>query len=372
MKKFPQQISLAIIVLACLLGLTACNSKKENSPQNFDRRGLLENVANNLISPAFDSLHSEAKALQAATQNFVNAPSLGTLEALQTQWIQTYTTWQSANMYNFEFLIEPNTLDKSLFEEIGAFPVDSALIEQYISQGDYSFANFNRDTRGFLAMDYLLFRTDGNQQAIVDAFTNDNKRGLYLKAVADHLLAKIEQSRNRWLEAKASFIANDGTDAGSSLTLLFNQFNLGYERIKNFKLGIPLGKRAPLTSPAPMYVEAYYSGISLDMIRANMKAIENIWRGVGADGQDGLGFQDYLLAVPGGKELSDNTEAQLSIIYQKLDALDKQTRLSTLINTQYQAVEALHNEMLKHTRYFKSDMSSLLGLYITYDSGDGD
>jgi predicted lipoprotein len=355
-----------------LIGLTACDSKKEGQPQNFDRRGLLENIANNLITPAFDSLYNEAKRLQKATQSFVDAPSLSTLESLQAQWKQTYTVWQSANMYNFDFLIEPNTFDKSLFEEIGVFPADSNLIEQYISQGNYSFANFQRNTRGFLAMDYLLFRTDGNQQAIVDAFINNSNRRLYLKAVAYHLLLKIEQTRARWRERKASFIANDGTGAGSSLNLLFNEFNLGYERIKNFKLGIPLGKKAPMTSPAPMYVEAYYSGVSIEMIRANMKAIENIWRGVGANGQDGLGFQDYLLAVAGGKELSDNTEAQLAVIYQKLDALDSQARLSTLIETQYTTVVALHTEMLKHTRYFKSDMSSLLGLYITYDSGDGD
>jgi len=35
-------------------------------------------------------------------------------------------------------------------------------------------------------------------------------------------------------------------------------------------------------------------------------------------------------------------------------------------------IEALYHELQIHTRYFKSDMSSLLGITITYSSGDGD
>jgi hypothetical protein len=36
------------------------------------------------------------------------------------------------------------------------------------------------------------------------------------------------------------------------------------------------------------------------------------------------------------------------------------------------AATNFHTELQKHTRFFKSDMSSLLGLAITFSSGDGD
>jgi hypothetical protein len=47
-------------------------------------------------------------------------------------------------------------------------------------------------------------------------------------------------------------------------------------------------------------------------------------------------------------------------------------RLDSLITTNPQPAIDLHTELQRHTRFFKSDLSSLLGLTITYSSGDGD
>jgi hypothetical protein len=46
--------------------------------------------------------------------------------------------------------------------------------------------------------------------------------------------------------------------------------------------------------------------------------------------------------------------------------------MSELIRSNPQALVALHTEMQKLTRFIKSEMSSLLGISITYSSGDGD
>jgi uncharacterized protein len=43
-----------------------------------------------------------------------------------------------------------------------------------------------------------------------------------------------------------------------------------------------------------------------------------------------------------------------------------------LVAQNHPTVDALHTELQKHTRFFKSDMSSLLGIAITFSSGDGD
>mgnify|MGYP007059449494 CR=1 FL=1 len=46
--------------------------------------------------------------------------------------------------------------------------------------------------------------------------------------------------------------------------------------------------------------------------------------------------------------------------------------MSELITTDAGRLENLHTEMQKLTRFFKSELSSLLGISITYSSGDGD
>lgn len=363
------------LFLACLITapcLWACDSQRSEGPSRFDRRRLLSDVSNHIITPAFDSLLANLEQLQARTQAFVQDPTLDGLWALQQQWKASMAAWQAACFYNFDFLLpDITTSERGLFEEIGVFPANTSQIETRINNNQTNFNDFARDTRGFMGMEYLIFRTDANQQAILDAFVQQVNRRHYLLAVANHMLEKVTERRQRWLQQKDQFMADGRTDASSSLNKLFNEFSMGYERIKNFKVMLPLGKRPGQSQAEPTYVEAYYSGLSTEMIRLNLQAIERLWRGIGADGQDYTSFRDYLLEIEGGQQLVQNTENQLQVIYQKLDALGHE-RLSVLIETQPEQVNELLTELARHTRFFKSDMVSLLSLYITYDSGDGD
>jgi hypothetical protein len=46
--------------------------------------------------------------------------------------------------------------------------------------------------------------------------------------------------------------------------------------------------------------------------------------------------------------------------------------MQSRIQTSPQALIDIHTELQKNTKNFKSEMSSLLGIAITYASGDGD
>jgi predicted lipoprotein len=100
----------------------------------------------------------------------------------------------------------------------------------------------------------------------------------------------------------------------------------------------------------------------------------NIWNGTGADGTDYTGFKEYLAEVAGGPELIAATEQQLAVIQTALNAIPETPPLSAQIASDDAMTKAvtLHDELQKNTRYFKSDMSSRLGIAITYSSGDGD
>ena len=67
-----------------------------------------------------------------------------------------------------------------------------------------------------------------------------------------------------------------------------------------------------------------------------------------------------------------DTELQWNVIGTELSALDSQTPLHAMIIGQSPQLERLFAELTKHTRFIKSEMSSLLGISITYASGDGD
>jgi hypothetical protein len=371
MNKSYSGFGLLAVFLTAIVVLFACNKDSEGSSDNFDRKKMLENYADNLIIPAFDDLTRKTEALSDAINNFTNEPSELTLQLAQESWKFAYLSWQYANAYNFGPGGEEG-LKKSLVEEIGTFPVSASDIDSMLVLNSYNLTNLRRDTRGFLALDYLLFSLDNNNSAVLNKYIASENARNNLKAITAHLLNSIKTVNTAWNGAfRNTFVENAGTSVGSSTSMLFNEFVKSYESIKNFKFGLPIGMRPGQTQTEPARVEAYYSGVSVEMAKAHLTAIELLWNGTSKIGVDGIGFKEYLESVEGGSALVAATEAQLTVLNQKMNALSND-RLSDQVNSNLPELMALYVELQKHTRYFKSDMASLLGIAITFSSSDGD
>ena len=357
----------------CLgLSFSACDTKSPEPTDAFDRRAMLQQFADQLIKPAFVQLQSQVDALHTAVLAFNTAPSAPALIDLQQLWISAYSDWQYANAYNFGPAGESG-LRKSLVEEIGTFPASTSKIDLAISSGQWNVEDFNRDARGFLALEYLLFGQNQSADELAAAFTGNENRRIYLAAIAKHLQDRSKEVLTAWNGSYyGSFLSNNGTDVGSSTSLLYNEFVRSYESIKNYKLGLPLGKRTGQTQAEPQLVEAYYSGESLRMLKLHVAAIEDLWHGRTKNGQDGIGFREYLDKVEGGKALIVSTETQLTALKAALNAVPSSPSIAAQITGDKSFLEALYVEFSKMTRFFKSDLSSLLGIAITFSSSDGD
>jgi hypothetical protein len=349
----------------CCAALPACKDPEQSNTTAFDRPAMLRQYANNVIQPAYGNLRNGIEGLALNWEAFKLSPTVDLLDGLRQNWTLCYGRWQAANAYNFGPAGEEG-LRKGLIEEIGTFPANTTKIETFIAAGDTSFQNFNRDTRGFLALEYLLF-DEANGSLLADT-----KRQAYCDALIRHLRTRVNEVNSAWATYTTTFAAADGTDVGSSTSQLYNEFVRSFESIKNFKVGLPAGKRPGQTQPEPQLVESYHSDKSLEMMKLHLAAIEKIYAGIGANGQDGLGLKDYVQSVVGGPELVTATEAQWAKVNAALAAVPTDRPLSDLMAENHPTVDALHTELQKHTRYFKSDMSSLLGIAITFSSGDGD
>lgn len=323
---------------------------------------MLAYYADEQLQPAFDSLSVAAEALHSSLLGLAPQSQLGDLTELRGAWLESYRHWQRASNFNVGPAAEQG-LRKRMVEELGTFPVSETKIAQKISAGDTTHADFDRDSRGLFAIEYLLFA--GNDAAALERLNQPGTR-TYLRALCRHFEQKTKEVSDQWPGFRSSFVASDGTSAGSSTVQLYNEFLLSYEGLKNFKLGLPLGLRMGQNQAEPQKVEAYYSGQSLRGIALQMQALEAFWRGNGT-----TGFRNYLLASAGGAELVASTEQQLRLIQARIEACGN-GRLDSLITTNPQPAIELHTELQRNTRFFKSDMSSLLGLTITFSSGDGD
>ncbi|HRK05422.1 MAG TPA: imelysin family protein [Chlorobiota bacterium] len=357
-----------IILVAAAVVLTACGGTDNGPDDGFDRTTMLTSLADGLIIPSYNELDSDVAALESAVTSLTAAPSPANLNAAQVAFVASAMSFQWVVSYDFG---PADNVFGDLDDVVGTFPANSSVIDSRILTGDTTTADFQHDVRGFAALDYLLF--GGDNTALVDVLQGAEgaNRRAYLNSIVRHLRTNVQRVSTAWSTYRSEFINRNGTDVGSSSSVLFNSMNMSHELAKNFKVGLPGGFRAGQVSPEPRRVEAYYSGISTDLLREHVKAIRSIWEGRNKDGQSLTGFRAWLTKVPGGDRLIVDTETQLDVVQTSLENLGS-SKLADLCDQRDSRVNTLHTELQKLTRFYKSELSSLLGLSITYSSGDGD
>jgi predicted lipoprotein len=364
---------LILTTITLTLLIFACKKDEQDKVEAFDRGVMLRNYAENLVVPAYKDLQNNVATLQQKADQFISDISEEKLQDLQNTWIEAYKTFQYTNAYNFGPAGEQG-LNKSFTEEVATFPVSISKVENILSTGTYNFNDFNRDARGFLTVEYLIFgKLNESNNDVLALFNNNEIRKNFLIACLANIKSRVDNVTNAWNTSFVnSFVSNNGTAAGSSTSQFYNEFVKSYETIKNFKIELPLGLRPGQTQAEPQLVEALYSGKTLEITKEHLKAIENIYHGRTKNGTDGIGFKEYLDNVTNGKQLVQSTLTQLEAVKNALNAIPENPSISEQIINNPQPIVAFGVELQKHTRFFKSDMSSLLGIAITYSSGDGD
>jgi len=356
--------SISIILLT--IGIFACKKSEDSTvSSSFDHTAFLVNAADNIIVPSYSNALASVKDLETATASFSSDPTDVNLENVQTKWKAAFVVWQSASPFNFG--PADGTL-KSLQELIATYPINTSLTETIILGEDYSFKDFNLDTRGFSAIGYLIH--NGSNEEVLASF--DRNRITYLTAIVADVVTRIDEVTTAWQGAyRDVFVSNTSTSAGGSISFYYNQFVISYESSKKYKLGFPAGLGAGQSGVQPELLEAYYGEFSLELVKAHFTAIENVWYGKSSEGKNGSGFDDFLEAVDGGAELKSQTISSLQNVRTKINAIPEGSLVETL-NSDPSSVTSTVEEMQKHTRYFKSDLTTKIGIAITFSDGDGD
>lgn len=370
-----------ILISGLAIGIAVFQACKKsgsgNGPTNagsssFDRKGLITNMSANIILPAYTSFQASASELNDAVIAFNANPTSATLTTAQLALIASYKQWQSTSEYDFGPANQAN-----FRVNINTYPVDVAQINTNVNAGAYNQDLLaNLAAKGLPAIDYLLFGVAADNNAILASYTTDTKaanRKAYLAALAAEIKNRITTVLNGWNNGyKNTFLAADGTDQGSSLGQLVNQLVYDYEILKNYEIGIPAGVQSMGTT-FPQKVQAYYSKISLQLLTAHLQAMQNLYQGKSAQG-DGLGLDDYLIKINAkysdGRALNDVILAQFATANEKLKALSDP--LSANIQSNNTAVTAAYTELQKLTVLLKTDMTSSLGILITFGDNDGD
>lgn len=371
-----------ILLLILLCGSTffaSCKKKggaTDTDPDaSFDKVGMLNNIGLNVIIPAYADFKIAVDSLHYYKDTFIANPTLTTLVALQNSFLQTYIKYQWIS--TFEFGPADSELLRANFN---TFPCDTLQINSKIAANDMNLGTVaDLDAKGLPALDFLLFRSNQNNDHILSRFTSDISAAYakdYLSTLINELKSKTDIVNDAWSTTGGNYLTSFknsiGRDVGSSTGLLINQLNFDLELLKNAKIGIPLGKKTA-GAILPEKVEAYYSTQSLALVIEHIKSLENIYLGRSTQNVDGIGIDDYLVhlqAPHASGSLNNAIKNKFIAVNTKLAAITGP--LSQAILNDPTAVDLAYSEILQLVVLLKVDVPAATGILITYADTDGD
>ncbi|MFT4601570.1 MAG: putative lipoprotein [Arenicella sp.] len=105
----------------------------------------------------------------------------------------------------------------------------------------------------------------------------------------------------------------------------------------------------------------------MDLAKESVLALKDVFTG-----SSGIGFEEYIRDVEDGvgNSLADQIISRFDICTTSLDAIGNP--LSQKVDTDAAGITTAYNNIKTLVTYIKTDMSSALGLLITFQDNDGD
>ncbi|MBG8555751.1 imelysin family protein [Hymenobacter guriensis] len=363
----------ALLLLFTAVGIFSCQKNTgEDTPApdtSLDRKALLTQWADSLVKPGYQRFNDKLVVLKAKTTAFTAAPTTATLLDARQAWQAAYLEWQKVELFEFG-----PAESVSLRNHFNIYPADVTGINRNITTGTYDFEVATAiPQQGFPTLDYLLNGVASSDAAIVQQYVTSAGHRRYLTDV----VAKMDQTfgtvYSQWNGSyRDTFINNAGTDASSSLSRVINAYSLYFERyLRAGKVGIPAGTMTGVARPEK--IEAYYlkGALPLQLATTAHATVQQFFNG--RPGRPSL--KSYLDALGAkdsrsGQSLTSIVNTQFGVSAQQLSSLGPD--LYTTITARNADAVASYNEMQKAVRLIKVDMTSALGITVTYVDNDGD
>lgn len=359
------------------------------APIDFDYSGLLLNLADNVIGPTFSKFQTQVSDLDTSVQAYcgalASADEATALTTAQASWETTMRVWQQAEMMQ----VEPLSLnDANLRNNIYTFALnDSCAVDQevaYLAQGDfgagveYDISLRQPNRRGLDAMEYLLFNAEANhscppQIAILQGWNElplaekKAQRCALLQAASADLKNSAETLVSGWTGEYRQNLVNAG-DAQSSYDTAQKGLNAITDAMfyiesysKDLKVAKPLGllPNSCAGEACPADLESQFAFVSKENLADNLTALEMLFLGKGEDGVNGLGFDDWLVALEEGT-LAATIEQDIAAAIATANGVP--TTLKSSLETDVNSVNAVHTSIKQVTDQLKTDFIEKLQL----------
>ncbi len=384
-----------LIVPLLIFVLLAQSCKKDSTSttdsfSNLDRKSILSSIATNVVIPETKAFESSAKSLQTESDSFQSHPTLAGLLSLKSKWKIALLSWR---MIEFLELGPMENATSGIIADIdygytrpsdlSSLPASNdieTLLSRSALVSSSTLDSFGAKVKGFSAIEYLLFSLTSSDQQVLSSYITGNSakvRLSYLQALCNQLADRAAIISSGWDPAKgnytSTFVKADGRDINSSFGKLINALVKENEILKNERTSRSLGK---LNSGIhqPEAIENRISAASWESVQASIQGMKNIFEGNISGMPASPGIDDLLNELnsqfEGGQKLSEVTEGQFNLTIAKTQGQSVSMYESAKSNPAL--IENLYNELKKLLVLIKVDMTSNVGVLLTYTDNDGD
>lgn len=337
-------LSASVIVLMAMM---LVNCSESGSSVSFSgssplRTAVLTNLSNSVIAANYEELNAKTTEIENLA-NGITAPMTDAQQAdLKLAWQAARLLWEQSETVDYGATNIKNTVHPS----IDSWPVDAVAISLILENGTpitpLTLAN-NNATRGFHAIEYLVWGTDGNKAAA--DFTEREIE--YLKAAASDLQDNTQKMYDSWRtdgeNYAANFIyagkvgSNFATQKSALVEMAKGLATLSYQ-VATEKIGHPLSGNAG--APKPEAEESRLSNNTKQDLANNAIGIKNIYMG-DFNGADGLGLSDVVILT--NPTLDSELKTKLTEAIDAIDAIPEP--FSTAIVSERPAVQNAQDKM---------------------------
>ena len=365
-----------IPILLITLFVQACSDSDDatspSSSDDFDRKSMLENWADNIIIPAHEDLNNKLGTLVEEKDNFVQNTTEANLENLRDAWLDAYKVWQHVEMFNIG---KAEAINYAF--QMNVYPTNVSDIENNIQNQNYDLSDVNNnDAVGFPAVEYMLYGVGDTKGEVVDYYvTNANLNLNYLSDLIDQMKSLTQTIVDDWNNGyRSTFINNTDNSATGSINKLVNDYIFYYEKgLRANKIGIPAGNFS--NQPFPDKVEAYYHGSGSKILALEgLQAVKDFFNGRAYNStNDGRSLADYLDALDintGDEKLSERINDQYDAADNAIQQLDDS--FSTQIESNNTLMFNAYDQLQLAVVLLKVDMLQSLDINVDFVDADGD
>jgi len=356
----------AVGVSLVALLLASCGGGSGSSPG--PRRLMLTALATEIVVPAYERLAADADALVAEVGVLAADPTLTTLQQAQSAWRTTRQSWKATAAFELGPAAELRTRNL-----VDWFPVRTDRIERAIVDNpdadSAAIDALGANVKGLLALEYLLFDADGDDEATVAHLAGDTRRRQFAQALAQNVREQFVQLLAAWAPtggnyagqlAAAGLAGSRVPSVQTAVDDLVNRLIVLCGDVAGRELLGPLGDDAATSRPD--LIATARSDNGPDDIAAELESVRRVY----------LDPSTSLSSIVNEVAPSTDLAVRDSLISTDRTVAALPRPLAEAIVTRRAAVEAAARRFNELRGRIELDVVSALGTTLRFNPGDGD